>query len=152
MIEADTVAHCGPTLIGEFARTLTMTDVVTGWTENTSIRNNASKWITEGVEGLQQRFPFPMVVFDSTAVASSSIMNSLGGCRPVTSPRPAPGRTRRTTGPMWRVQEQPRGFSIIIILHKPSISLPAGYRSGSINLQEHCRWPQSALSTSSGQY
>lgn len=101
VIEADTVAHCGPTLIGEFARTLTMTDVVTGWTENTSIRNNASKWITEGVEGLQQRFPFPMVVFDSTAVASSSIMNSLGGCRPVTSPRPAPGRTRRTTGPMW---------------------------------------------------
>ena len=30
VIEADTVAHCGPTLIGEFARTLTMTDVVTG--------------------------------------------------------------------------------------------------------------------------
>ena len=41
MIEADTVAHCGPTLIGEFARTLTMTDLVTGWTENCSIRNNA---------------------------------------------------------------------------------------------------------------
>jgi hypothetical protein len=65
VIEADTVAHCGPTLIGEFARTLTMTDVVTGWTENASIRNNASKWITEGIEGLQQRFPFPMVIFDS---------------------------------------------------------------------------------------
>ena len=65
VIEADTVAHCGPTLIGEFARTLTMTDVVTGWTENTSIRNNASKWITGGVEELQQRFPFPMVIFDS---------------------------------------------------------------------------------------
>jgi hypothetical protein len=45
VIEADTVAHCGPTLIGEFARTLTMTDLVTGWTENHSIRNNASKWI-----------------------------------------------------------------------------------------------------------
>ena len=27
VIEADTVAHCGPTLIGEFARTLTMTDL-----------------------------------------------------------------------------------------------------------------------------
>lgn len=65
VIEADTVAHCGPTLIGEFVRTLTMTDVVTGWTENTSIRNNASKWITEGVEELQGRFPFPMVIFDS---------------------------------------------------------------------------------------
>lgn len=65
VIEADTVAHCGPTLIGEFARTLTMTDVVTGWTENCSIRNNAAKWILEGIEQLQQRFPFAMVIFDS---------------------------------------------------------------------------------------
>jgi hypothetical protein len=38
VIEADTVAHCGPTLQGEFTRTLTMTDLVTGWTENASIR------------------------------------------------------------------------------------------------------------------
>src|SRR5699024_2404723 len=28
--QTDTVAHCGPTLKGEFVRTLTMTDVVTG--------------------------------------------------------------------------------------------------------------------------
>ncbi|OCB30063.1 integrase [Mycobacterium malmoense] len=65
VIEADTVAHCGPSLVGEFARTLTMTDLVIGWTENASIRNNASKWILEGIEELQQRFPFPMAVFDS---------------------------------------------------------------------------------------
>lgn len=65
VIEADTVAHCGPTLIGEFARTLTMTDVVIGWTENCSIRNNASSWIVEGIDALQQRFPFAMVIFDS---------------------------------------------------------------------------------------
>ena len=65
VIEADTVAHCGPTLIGEFARTLTMTDLVTGWTENHSICNNASKWILEGVEELAERFPFDLVVFDS---------------------------------------------------------------------------------------
>jgi hypothetical protein len=65
VIEADTVAHCGPTLIGEFARTLTMTDVVIGWTENCSIRNNASKWIVEGIEELQAWFPFAMAIFDS---------------------------------------------------------------------------------------
>lgn len=65
VIEADTVAHCGPTLIGEFARTLTMTDVVTGWTENHSIPNNAAKWIVEGIEELQARFPLAMVIFDS---------------------------------------------------------------------------------------
>lgn len=65
VIEADTVAHCGPTLIGEFTRTLTMTDLVIGWTENCSIRNNASTWITAGIEELQERFPFAMVIFDS---------------------------------------------------------------------------------------
>ena len=65
VIEADTVAHCGPTLIGEFARTLTMTDIVIGWTENCSIRNNASAWITDGIEELQQQFPFDLVIFDS---------------------------------------------------------------------------------------
>lgn len=65
VVEADTVAHCGPTLIGEFARTLTMTDLVTGWTENCSIRNNASKSIVAGVEQLTELFPFAMVVFDS---------------------------------------------------------------------------------------
>jgi hypothetical protein len=32
VIEADTVAHCGPTLKGEFYRTLTMTDLAAGWT------------------------------------------------------------------------------------------------------------------------
>lgn len=65
VVEADTVAHCGPTFAGEFCRTLTMTDLVTGWTENTSIRNNASKWIVGAVEDLQGMFPFPLRVFDS---------------------------------------------------------------------------------------
>lgn len=65
VIEADTVAHCGPTFAGEFARTLTMTDLVTGWTENASIRNNAAKWVLGAVEDLQGMFPFPLTVFDS---------------------------------------------------------------------------------------
>ena len=65
VIEADTVAHCGPTFQGEFTRTLTMTDLVTGWTENASIRNNASKWIVKAVAALQGMFPFPLLVFDS---------------------------------------------------------------------------------------
>jgi hypothetical protein len=63
MIEADTVAHCGPTLKGEFARTLTMTDMATGWTEARSIRNNATSWITDAVERLHGSFP--LTGFDS---------------------------------------------------------------------------------------
>ena len=39
--EIDLVAHCGHTLKGEHAWTLTMTDVYLGWTENVAIRNRA---------------------------------------------------------------------------------------------------------------
>lgn len=65
VIEADTVAHCGPTFVGDSTRTLSMTDLVTGWTENASIRNNASRWIVQAVENLAGQFPFPLRVFDS---------------------------------------------------------------------------------------
>ena len=100
VIEADTVAHCGPTLIGEFARTLTMTDLVTGWTENTSIRNNASRWILAGIEALQEGFPFTLVIFDSDC-GSEFINHDVAGwpqARDIA--RPGRGRTRRTTRPM----------------------------------------------------
>lgn len=33
-IEADTVAHCGNSLAGQFIWGLTMTDICTGWTES----------------------------------------------------------------------------------------------------------------------
>jgi transposase InsO family protein len=65
MIEADTVAHCGPAATGEYARTLTMTDMATGWTENATIRNNARRWIIAAVDELRDRFPFPIVGFDT---------------------------------------------------------------------------------------
>ena len=65
MLECDTVDHCGPTLQGEFVRTLTMTDMSTGWTECGSIRNNASKWVLESVGELRESFPFPVTGFDS---------------------------------------------------------------------------------------
>ena len=64
-IEADTVAHCGPTLIGDFARTVSLTDIATGWTECVSIQNNAMKWIVKAVGEMRGRFPFQIRNFDS---------------------------------------------------------------------------------------
>jgi hypothetical protein len=48
--EGDTVAHCGPTLKGEFARTLNLTDVHTGWVFTRTVRNNASTNIREALK------------------------------------------------------------------------------------------------------
>ena len=64
-IEADLVVHCGPTLAGEFARTLTATDVFTGWTENVAVRNGAHKWVLAAMDEIVARLPFPLVGLDT---------------------------------------------------------------------------------------
>jgi hypothetical protein len=47
--EGDTVAHCGPTLKGEFARTLNLTDMHIGWVFTRTVRNNAHTHILGGL-------------------------------------------------------------------------------------------------------
>ena len=64
-VEADLVAHCGPSLVGEFVRTLTVTDVFTGWTENMAIRNSAHCWVIEAMTQIQARLPFALVGLDT---------------------------------------------------------------------------------------
>ena len=64
-IEADLVVHCGPTLAGEFARTLAATFVFTGWTENVAVRNGAHKWALAAMDEVLARLPFPMVGLDT---------------------------------------------------------------------------------------
>ena len=39
-MEADTVAHCGNSLDGDFVWSLTLTDIFSGWTENRAVWNN----------------------------------------------------------------------------------------------------------------
>jgi len=62
--EVDTVAHCGPVLKGEFARTVNMTDVLTGWTFTRSIRNNAEKHIISALDAAVDAIPFPVLGMD----------------------------------------------------------------------------------------
>ena len=64
-VEADLVAHCGPTLVGEFVRTLTVTDVFTGWTENIAIKNSAHRWVIQAMGQIQVRLPFALVGLDT---------------------------------------------------------------------------------------
>ncbi|MEE1620493.1 integrase catalytic domain-containing protein [Zafaria sp. J156] len=58
--ETDTVAHCGHSLFGEDLRTITLTDVFTGWTANTAVRNRAHRNVLAGVAGLADALPYPM--------------------------------------------------------------------------------------------
>ncbi len=62
--EGDTVAHCGPTLKGEFARTLNLTDVHTGWVFTRSIRNNAHAHILAGLKAACAEIPYGITGLD----------------------------------------------------------------------------------------
>lgn len=63
-MECDTVAHCGPTLKGEFARTLTATCVQTGWTHLEVLRNNARVHMLQALNRLEAGLPFDIAGLD----------------------------------------------------------------------------------------
>ena len=62
--EGDTVAHCGPTLKGEFARTLNLTDVHTGWVFTRTVRNNAHVHILGALKAGIEEMPFEVTGLD----------------------------------------------------------------------------------------
>jgi hypothetical protein len=62
--EGDTVAHCGPTLKGEFARTLNLTDVHIGWVFTRTVRNNAHTHILGGLKTGIHEIPYEVTGLD----------------------------------------------------------------------------------------
>lgn len=62
--EGDTVAHCGPTLKGEFARTLNLTDMRTGWVFTRSMRNNARVHVISALQVAVETIPFAVTGLD----------------------------------------------------------------------------------------
>lgn len=62
--EGDTVAHCGPTLKGEFARTVNLTDMHTGWVFTRSIRNNAHVHVLSALQAATSQIPFEVTGLD----------------------------------------------------------------------------------------
>lgn len=62
-IEADTVAHCGTSLAGEFINTLTMTDICSGWTENRAVWRKESRTILDAITSIEKALPFKVLGF-----------------------------------------------------------------------------------------
>ena len=63
--EADTVAHCGATLMGDFAWSITFTDICTTWTENRAVWGKGARDILDKIEDIEKHLPFPIFGFDS---------------------------------------------------------------------------------------
>jgi len=64
-MEADLVAHSGPTGKGSFVQTLTLTDIATGWTECAPVLVREQKLLTEVLSEMRKLLPFPLLGFDT---------------------------------------------------------------------------------------
>jgi hypothetical protein len=64
-VEADLVAHSGPTAKGSFVQTLTLTDIATGWTECAPVLVREQKLLTVVLDEMRWLMPFPLLGFDT---------------------------------------------------------------------------------------
>ena len=58
--EIDCVAHCGGSLSGEFVWTLTLTDIVSGWTECEAMWGKTGAAVKKALEAIEKRLPFAL--------------------------------------------------------------------------------------------
>jgi hypothetical protein len=57
-LELDTVFHAGTTSRGQFALTLNVTEIETGWTELAALPNRAQVWVERSLRRIIRRLPF----------------------------------------------------------------------------------------------
>jgi hypothetical protein len=63
-LEADSVAHCGNSLAGDFIWSLTFTDIFCQWTENRAVWNKGAAGVLEQVKDVEAKLPFELLGFD----------------------------------------------------------------------------------------
>ena len=64
-VEADLVAHCGTNVSGSFLNTLTITDVVTGWTECQAILFRSQETVVRAISQLAEQLPMALLGLDT---------------------------------------------------------------------------------------
>lgn len=63
-LEADSVDHGGESMGGNFMRSVTFTDIYSGWTEQAAIWNRSAAQVLERTRQIEQDLPFPLLGFD----------------------------------------------------------------------------------------
>jgi len=64
-LEADSVAHCGGSLAGDFIGSLTYTDILSGWTEGGAVWNKGAAGVLAATREVEERLPLALLGFDS---------------------------------------------------------------------------------------
>ncbi|SNV53921.1 Integrase core domain [Legionella lansingensis] len=63
-MEADSVAHCGASLAGDFVWSITLTDIFSGWTEMRATWNKGAHGVLGGIQDIEKNLPFEIKGFD----------------------------------------------------------------------------------------
>ena len=63
-VVADTVAHCGSSVAGQFAYTLNIVDIATGWTEQRALWGKGKRGVFEAIKSIREYLPFKILGFD----------------------------------------------------------------------------------------
>ena len=63
-MEADSVAHCGNSLAGNFIWSLTYTDLACTWTEGRAVWNKGSSGVLDQTRDVESELPFAILGFD----------------------------------------------------------------------------------------
>lgn len=63
-MEADTVAHCGNAIAGDYAWSVTLTDIMTCWTEIRATWNKGADGVITQIKNIEKMLPFPILGFD----------------------------------------------------------------------------------------
>jgi hypothetical protein len=76
--EADTVAHCGNSMDGDFVYSLTFSDILSGWTENKAVWGRGSQGVLKRIEDIEEGLVFPILGFDGDNAPNSSTITCSG--------------------------------------------------------------------------
>ena len=63
--QADTVAHCGDKLIGEFMNTVTVTDIFSTWTENRALFTKRGPEVKHYLGDIEKALPFDLIAINT---------------------------------------------------------------------------------------
>lgn len=63
-LEADTIAHCGESLMGNFVYTINFVDIATAWCEQRAVWGKGETGVLEQIKDVENSLPFPLLGFD----------------------------------------------------------------------------------------
>lgn len=63
-LEADTVAHCGTSIAGEYVYTVDFVDIATGWTEQRAVWSKGELQVLAQIKDVEESLPFTLRGFD----------------------------------------------------------------------------------------